>query len=349
MKKTITEIVLESGAPGSYDRNGEDFDILRDAVVAADLADALNDPSASLTVFAPVDDAFIDLAGALGFEGTSEKGAFNHIVRALTLLGEGDPIPPLTQVLTYHVAAGELLAADVLGGGRITTLQGGKIKPDASTTPPSLIDADPGIANPGIIATDIDASNGVIHGLNGVLLPLSVTGILSQDKTDFIIGGNDAVIYETKGGADFVDAGGGGDLVRAGRGSDVVVAGNGKDIAFGGGGTDTLLGGNGGDRLYGGRGDDRVEGGAGKDTLTGGRGEDTFVFATGDGRDTIVDFRNGHDTIDLTGTEIASFRELKDGFDSKGFGTVIDLGDGDRLTLLGTTEDKLDAGDFLFA
>ncbi|MFD0980731.1 fasciclin domain-containing protein [Tropicimonas aquimaris] len=349
MDKTITEIVLESGAPGEFDRNGDDFDILRDAVVTAGLADALADPDAELTVFAPVDSAFTGLAGALGYEGASERGAFKYIVESLTLLGGGDAIPLLTDILTYHVAAGALEAADVIDAGEVETLQGGILTLDAGTTPPSLIDADDGVANPGLIATDIMASNGVIHALDGVLLPLAVSDILGRDSTDFIIGGDESMIYETKGGTDFISAGGGADLVRAGKGDDVALGRAGSDVLFGNGGHDSLFGHKGGDILMGNGGDDILDGGQGQDQLTGGRGEDTFVFSEGYGKDTVVDFRNGHDTIDVSGLGITTFDEIEAAVVEKNYGTVLNFGDGDRLVLLGTDESRLDDGDFIFA
>ena len=86
----------------------------------------------------------------------------------------------------------------------------------------------------------------------------------------------------------------------------------GDDLLYGGpdGGNDTLVGGDGNDRLYGGKGNDTLEGGFGDDllrggkdddTLTGGAGGDIFGFAPGGGGDdTILDFRNGADKIDLT-------------------------------------------------
>lgn len=349
MKKTITEIVLESGAPGEFDRNGDDFDILRDAVVAAGLADALNDPDAELTVFAPADSAFTGLAGALGYGGNSEKGAFNYIVESLTLLGGGDALPLLTDILTYHVAAGALEASDVIGAGEVETLQGGLLTLDAGTTPPSLEDADPGFANPGLIATDILASNGVIHALNGVLLPVAVSEILARPGTDFIIGDKEAMVYSTGNGADFVSTGGGSDLVRAGKGDDVVLGRGGADVIFGQGGNDTVIGHKGADVLNGGGGDDLLDGGAGADQLTGGKGADSFVFATGYDVDTVVDFRNNQDRIDVSGLGVSSFSEIEDAIVAKNTGTLLNFGGGDRLLLLGIDEARLDEGDFIFA
>jgi serralysin len=79
--------------------------------------------------------------------------------------------------------------------------------------------------------------------------------------------------------------------------------GNGLDnrITANGAG-DRLLGFDGADTLVGGAGADTLTGGQGADMLTGGAGADAFVFAKGDGHDTIHDFGAGgaHDTIDVS-------------------------------------------------
>ena len=77
--------------------------------------------------------------------------------------------------------------------------------------------------------------------------------------------------------------------------------GAGNDSLIGNAGNDTLIGGNGTDFLVGSAGDDLLYGGNGTDTLRGGLGEDIFVFASGEGIDTITDFSLGTDKIGLTG------------------------------------------------
>lgn len=352
MTSTITELVLESGAPGTYDDVGTDFDLLRDAVIAAGLADALNDADASVTVFAPIDAAFVGTSQALGFAGDDEGGALVYLLDALALLGSGDPLGPLTSILTYHVVDGEVFEADLgpLGdGAEITTLLGATFELDLDTSPPSLIDADDGLPNPGIILTDIDASNGVIHALDGVLLPLSVTGLLSQPGTDFVIGTDADETFATRKGNDFVDGNGGDDVLNAGKGDDVVLGGSGNDIINGKQGDDILLGEGGKDKVRGGAGDDTVDGGAGDDLLAGGGGQDVFVFSEGYGKDTIITFRQGTDVMDLSGTGLDGFDALEDLIGGKGHRTKIDFGDGDMLILIGQSADDLEASDFLFA
>ncbi|MCE3289593.1 MAG: hypothetical protein K0R83_1605, partial [Caulobacter sp.] len=74
----------------------------------------------------------------------------------------------------------------------------------------------------------------------------------------------------------------------------------GADTLNGLGGNDVLNGGSEADKLNGGEGDDVLIGGAGQDTLTGGTGADVFVFGPGDGANTITDFQDGVDLIDVS-------------------------------------------------
>lgn len=98
---SLADIFAASG--GEADDNGDDFDLLKLALDAAGLTDALADPDADLTVLAPNDDAFISLANQLGSNATTEDQALSDILATLTALGNGNPLPLLTQILTYHV------------------------------------------------------------------------------------------------------------------------------------------------------------------------------------------------------------------------------------------------------
>ncbi len=122
------------------------------------------------------------------------------------------------------------------------------------------------------------------------------------------------------------------------------------DVLYGGEGDDELYGGAGKDQLFGGDGDDTIEGGERGDILTGGAGADTFVYSTGDGRDTITDFTDGEDKIDLSGTGITSFDDLT--FRQDGNDAVIDLGTSDNpddvILLENFDMNNFDASDFDF-
>lgn len=93
-------------------------------------------------------------------------------------------------------------------------------------------------------------------------------------------------------GGDFSDrfAGAdGNDRFYGGNGSDQIQGGAGDDYIEGDADNDNLDGGQGQDKLVGGEGNDTLTGGAGSDVLEGGRGSDTYMYASGDGNDTIID------------------------------------------------------------
>jgi uncharacterized surface protein with fasciclin (FAS1) repeats len=124
------------------------FSILVEAVVAAGLADAVS--GGTLTVFAPTNDAFAALLAEL--KVTKEALLADKAL--------------LTKVLTYHVLPARVLKADVPVGKPITTLQGGTFTIDKNFV---ITDASHRTAK--IVATDVIATNGVIHVIDKVILP----------------------------------------------------------------------------------------------------------------------------------------------------------------------------------
>ena len=111
--------------------------------------------------------------------------------------------------------------------------------------------------------------------------------------------------------------------------------------AYLGDGNDTVTGNTADNIFFGGRGDD---------ILVGGAGDDIFVFGDGDGNDSIGDFSAGSgpgDVIDLTGSSaVNTFSDLQ--ASQVGDDAVIDLGQGDSITLLGVNPGDLHQDDFLF-
>ncbi|WP_296743114.1 calcium-binding protein, partial [Mesorhizobium sp.] len=99
--------------------------------------------------------------------------------------------------------------------------------------------------------------------------------------------------------------------------------------------------------LTGGSGNDTLMGYGGNDTLFGGAGADKFVFAHGTGQDSIGDFVTGTDKIDLTAIGFASYQDVINATHDVGGNAVIDLGNGDQLTLTGVTTAQLHSGDFI--
>jgi serralysin len=367
---TLTGIVAASG--GVFDDNAADFDILLNAVQAAGLAGALDDPNADLTVFAPNDAAFIGLAQTLGFKGKDEGEAFAYIVEALTLLSGGeDPIPLLTDILLYHVAPEALGSEEVLSADSIPTLLGETLGVNGL----ELVDKDPDIPNPELVATDIAATNGIAHVLDGVLIPADIlNGDGGRGRVDFEIGDEGRDVFRTGANTDFVSGLGGNDDIRLGRGDDVGLGGDGSDriwlgrgddIGMGGSGNDLIQGGRGNDMiggddgndvLRGGRGHDELDGGAGRDLLIGGRGDDMltggadddiFRFNSHSGSDVITDFTLGEDLIQIRARGMRDFDDLEHRIFDSAEGAVIHVG-GTDITLAGIRADSLTESDFQF-
>jgi len=115
---------------------------------------------------------------------------------------------------------------------------------------------------------------------------------------DYIDGGNSDDIIGGLGGNDTLIGGNGSDSIYGGDGDDLILGGENNDT---GGGKDVLFGGAGDDTILGGNGKDDITGGLGDDSLTGGNASDTFIFAEGDGTDTITDYEVGLDLIGLSG------------------------------------------------
>lgn len=159
---TIVDIAVAASGGGTPDNNPYDYDILVQAVLATGLETALGDPSASLTVFAPNDQAFLTLVEDLtGTAPASEADALAAITGTFT----GAQI---TNILLYHVTGGELDKVDLNRAKSLTMLNGGTVQPRGVNLRDEGALADPKIVRS---ASDIQASNGVIHTIDRVLIP----------------------------------------------------------------------------------------------------------------------------------------------------------------------------------
>jgi Ca2+-binding RTX toxin-like protein len=116
-----------------------------------------------------------------------------------------------------------------------------------------------------------------------------------------------------------------------------------KDKLWGAGGDDKLFGGQDKDQLFGGGGDDQLTGGAGDDKLTGDSGHDTFIFGKGSGKDVVTDFDVHKDVLQIAKNlnGIKTPEDVLDHAKQHGKNVVIDLGDGNKITLKGVDLDDL--------
>lgn len=122
------------------------FKTLAAALTAADLVATLKG-AGPFTVFAPTDEAFAKLPA----------GTVDSLLK---------DIPKLKAILTYHVVAGKVMAADVvtMDGKSATTVNGAALK--ISTTGGVKLNG-----TTTVVKTDIECTNGVIHVIDSVLLP----------------------------------------------------------------------------------------------------------------------------------------------------------------------------------
>jgi uncharacterized surface protein with fasciclin (FAS1) repeats len=139
LPQTVVEIII----------NSPDHNTLEAAVIAAELADDLSGDG-PFTVFAPTDAAFAALP-----PGT---------VDALLL----DPTGDLAKILFYHVLGAEVLSTSLSDGQTATTLLGQGITVSINANGVFINDAQ-------VTVTDIDATNGVVHVIDAVLLPPAAT------------------------------------------------------------------------------------------------------------------------------------------------------------------------------
>lgn len=165
---TLLGLLEESG--GTFDEDASDFDLLLTALQATGLDAAADDTGNDLTVFLPTDGAFVGLAQDLGYEGEDEGEAFQAILDASAAANPDAPLALVTDILTYHISPGAQDAEAVLAAQQLETLNGETIGVDGTT----LLDQDASFDDPTIIATDIEASNGIAHALDGVLIPLDL-------------------------------------------------------------------------------------------------------------------------------------------------------------------------------
>jgi len=125
---------------------GASFNTLVAAVKAAGLVETLKGPG-PFTVFAPTDEAFAKLP----------KGTLDDLLKP-------ENKAKLASILTYHVVAGKVMAADVVKLKKAKTVQGSEVKI-------TVKDGKVMVDKANVVKTDVTASNGVIHVIDAVIMP----------------------------------------------------------------------------------------------------------------------------------------------------------------------------------
>ena len=150
-------------------QSNADLSILVEAISAAGLVDTLKG-AGPFTVFAPTNAAFAALLSELG------------VTKAQLLANK----PLLTAVLTYHVIAAKVEKAQIPLGKAVKTVQGSVLKVEANNNVLTITDGRNRTSR--IIATDLQARNGVVHVIDRVLLPPNKTIVeTAQSLSQFSI------------------------------------------------------------------------------------------------------------------------------------------------------------------
>lgn len=123
-----------------------DLSTLVEAVVAADLVETLSGEG-PFTVFAPTNEAFAKLPPA-------------ELQRLLKPANKDE----LAKILTYHVVAGDVMSSDLTNGQKVKTVEGQDLTITIAGDKVKVNDAT-------VVQPDIETSNGVVHVIDGVLLP----------------------------------------------------------------------------------------------------------------------------------------------------------------------------------
>ena len=141
-----------------------DLSTLVVALKAGGLVETLSGPG-PFTVFAPTNEAFAALPAA-----------------TLKFLLDPANKAALVQVLTYHVAAGKVQAADLRNGEAIKTVEGADVTARLSTKG-AFIQGGTRDNLAEVIKADVEASNGVVHIIDAILIPPAAIDALMADQT----------------------------------------------------------------------------------------------------------------------------------------------------------------------
>jgi Ca2+-binding RTX toxin-like protein len=229
----------------------------------------------------------------------------------------------------------------------LTTVNDTQVSQTGNLTPPPASDG--GTAAMALWQSSHPTANQIIgdSGNNIIVGSFAQNYLRGMDGDDSISGSNGFDDINGNQGNDTCHGNGGDDWVVGGKGDDVLYGDAGNDLVLGNLGNDTLDGGDGDDTLRGGQGDDLLIGGPGNDwlsgdlgndTMIGGPGADTFHSFKGAGIDKVLDFNAAEgDHVALDPGTAYTVHQV-------GVDTVVDMGGGDQLILVGVQMWTLPAG-----
>jgi transforming growth factor-beta-induced protein len=163
---TLTIVEIAAGA--------SDFSTLVSILSLPELSDLLSaasDPDSELTVFAPNNTAFGNLLTALGKSSVSEL-----------------PISLVREIIEYHIVGAKVLSTELTNGPVNTLLTNEFVTVDLTSGVK--------INSSNVIAADLEATNGVIHGIDAVLLPSFVTSALGSISETFMFDNDYTILTE---------------------------------------------------------------------------------------------------------------------------------------------------------
>ncbi len=182
----IDEVLIPEGFNGQtitqIAAGNEDFSILVDILSLPELSDLLavaSDPTSDLTVFAPNNTAFEAVLTALGKTSIDEM-----------------PAGLLKEIVQYHIVAGSALSTELSNGEFETLLEGESVE----------INVDGGVTinDVEVVVPDVQAINGVVHGIRSVLLPDYVVEAVGTVSEVFLFNPNYTILTEAVRTADLL-------------------------------------------------------------------------------------------------------------------------------------------------
>lgn len=324
VQRSATEMQFELGGGQVVTVSGDGFTYDATGVFAGGEVTGMSETSQGQVVYqvTGLSVAATDFAGYVA-KDTAEQARVQLFNENDTLIGTANA----PNFLNGYGSSGEAGANSIVGGAAADTIT-------------AAFGADSVFGGGGDDSINMAGSYGghYIRGGDGADTIVSPAGAVDINGNQ----GNDSIAADVQGGT--ILGGQGDDIIHVGINGGAptsavnIVNGNlGNDTISAYTGYFTLRGGQGDDSIQGG-GHDDIYGDRGDDTLAGGQGFDTFHFAPGGGHDLITNFDASHnDVLELDGATNYTVSQV-------GTDTVVDLGNGDQITLAGVSKSALPDG-----